>query len=121
MLLPTNCSAVSHVVATDNCSVPSGLIPWGASAHDIELALYKIPLITLVSVKFSQPGNKACAAPSAVNVITIEFLQQFGALPPLVPWLDPVMTAGGGAIFVGAEEGQQQQQYISTFSGSAVV
>ena len=54
-----------------------------------------------MTVTFSQPASPACSVD--VNVIQIEFLEQFGALSPLVAEMDATMEQAGGSIRVSAD------------------
>jgi hypothetical protein len=62
----------------------------------VEAALLSIPEITGVKITFSEPKSTACNP--ITNIISIEFLQQFGDLPPLVPLLDSTMLSTGLAV-----------------------
>jgi hypothetical protein len=81
--------------------VPSKTLSYSATKEDIEAALEHIPLITDVTVTFSQPSMPACSVNA--NIIQVEFLEQFGPLVPLVPQLDSDMTLSGGSIQVSAD------------------
>lgn len=70
-------------------------------ADMIREALLQIPILTDVSVSFSVPTGLACA--KSVNVISIEFTQQFGSLPPLVAIPDQAIIDSKGNVFVYAD------------------
>lgn len=88
---------------------PSGDISFDASERDVETALQQIPSLHPsynlnrqkvggVRVSFSVPHSKACQLQR--SVISIEFLGNFGPLPPLVPQLDEDMRTSGGQVEV---------------------
>jgi len=81
--------------------LPSKTIAYNANKADIEAALEHISLITDVAVSFSQPNSPACSPD--INIIKVEFLEQFGPLPPLVAEMGESMSLGGGAIYVSAD------------------
>lgn len=81
---------------------PSTTIPFSASAADVKRALEHIEDITEVAVTYSQQGAAACQA-SPLNIISVEFTEQFGALPPLVAVIDEDMALGGGSIAIAAD------------------
>jgi hypothetical protein len=84
-----------------NRGLPSKTIYASASAADVEKALEHIPTITDVKVTFSQKHATACQV--KINVISIEFKEQFGSLPPLVPKISDEMEQSGGKVYVSAD------------------
>lgn len=82
--------------------LPSETIRWDATALEVKAALERIKYITRVKVSFSLPGATACQP--LVNIISVEFLDQFGALPPLVAEMDSEMSLGGGQISIFANK-----------------
>ncbi len=50
---------------------------------------------------FSVPSSSACN--TAINIITVQFTQQFGFLAPLVAQMDVAMTASSGIISVSGD------------------
>ena len=72
---------------------PSRTIQYTYNAQQVTQALLGIPLLTSVQVTFSQPFGTVCQTDT--NVVSIQFLQQFGNLPPLVPLMDAVMSVNG--------------------------
>lgn len=80
---------------------PSRTIPFNANAQQIKEALEAIQLITKVQVTFTYPNLPACNVDS--NVIEIEFLEQFGPLPPLVPQIDSTMEMSGGMVYISGD------------------
>jgi len=78
---------------------PSRTIPWNADPAMLKAALLQIPLLTDLQVSFSV-NTTLCN--SYANVVTIQFTQQFGALPPLVAEVDTVMAGRGGTVIVSA-------------------
>ena len=72
---------------------PSAWIPYTASATMVQAALLTIPGVTGVVVTFSEPRSPVCNPVS--NIVSIQFTQQFGPLPPLVPQLDATMKNSG--------------------------
>lgn len=76
--------------------VPSPAIRASANAAAVKAALLTIPALTDVKVSFSQVHGTACQIQT--NVISVEFIEQFGDLNPLVPVGDATLTANGGSI-----------------------
>ena len=64
-------------------------------------AILQIPILTDVQVSFSIPTSVACA--KSVNVISIEFTQQFGSLPPLNSIPDAQIIDTKGSVNVYAD------------------
>jgi len=66
-----------------------------AKAGEVAIAdaLMTHPRISTVSVSFSITNGTACQT-DAVNIVTIEFEQNFGDLSPLVPYTDDLSTGG---------------------------
>ena len=67
----------------------------------VRLALLSIPEITDVKVTFSQSHGTICQIKN--NVVSVEFIQQFGPLNPLVPQLDSTFDASGGLVEISAD------------------
>jgi hypothetical protein len=65
-------------------------------------ALLKIPAITGVKVTFSL-GSKSTVCSVKPNVVSIEFTQQFGVQPPLIPVVSSALSAVGGTVQVVAD------------------
>jgi len=80
---------------------PSTTIQSTASAAVLRAALLTIPLLTNVKVTFSAGATTVCSI--TVNVVQIEFIQQFGNNPPLKAMSDTVMLAAGGRVLVSAD------------------
>jgi hypothetical protein len=59
----------------------------------VEAAILTIPGVTDVDVIFSQPQSTVCNP--ITNIVSVEFKQQFGSLPPLVPVVDATMSNTG--------------------------
>jgi hypothetical protein len=78
--------------------VPSRSIPATGNAAAVQAALETIPALTNVKVSFSQVHGTACQMQS--NIISIEFVEQFGSLNPLVALPDSVMSISGGSVTV---------------------
>lgn len=72
-------------------------ILYSTSLPNFESILTKHPLIAAVSVQFSANFTTVCSTGSG-NVVQIEFTQDFGPLPPLVPSLDMTMQSNGGTV-----------------------
>lgn len=81
--------------------LPTAWIPYSASVSALTSALNQHPLITQVSVTYSPGYASVCATTS--NVVRIEFMQDFGALPPLVPSTDVAMQNVGGTVVVSGK------------------
>lgn len=81
--------------------VPSDWIPYTANAAMVKKALLAIPILTNVDVTFSLPTSPVCSLLS--NIVKIEFTEQFGRQPPLVPQLDEDMLSKSGFIVVSAD------------------
>ena len=80
---------------------PSQKIDATFTADMVRTAILHIPILTDVSVSYSSPTSSACS--KATNVITIEFNEQFGSLPPLVAIPDEVLVENKGTVFVYAD------------------
>jgi len=79
---------------------PSDTIAYDATEDEVEAALTYINRLTEVDVSFST-GSAVCNADD-INVVTVEFTQNFGEQPPLVAYTDglddgaiTIKTAGG--------------------------
>lgn len=81
--------------------LPSRTLRWDASALEVKEALERISFISNVKVVFSLPGATACQP--LVNVISVEFTEQFGSLVPLVIEMDEEMSLSGGLTYVSAD------------------
>jgi hypothetical protein len=84
-----------------NSGVPSTSIPYTANAAMVRLALLHIPGLTNVKVTFSQAHGTVCQIKP--NVVSIEFIEQFGPQYPLVPQYDPAFEAAGGSVAIAAD------------------
>ena len=81
----------------------SGDIRTGMKEHQLKAALEQSAAITEVDVTYSIDNGTACTTDS-VNVVRIEFTQDFGSLPPLVPLDDDLagtiqVSADGQTVF----------------------
>lgn len=84
------------------CSgVPSTSIPYTATPNIVRTALEAIPALTNVKVTFSQAHGTMCQIKP--NIVTVEFVDQFGAQYPLVPQYDAAFEAAGGSVLVSAD------------------
>mmetsp|Transcript_22484 Transcript_22484/g.35644 ORF Transcript_22484/g.35644 Transcript_22484/m.35644 type:complete len:689 (+) Transcript_22484:238-2304(+) len=79
---------------------PSDTIAYDATEDEVEAALTYINRLTEVDVSFGT-GSSVCNADD-INVVTVEFTQNFGEQPPLVAYTDglddgaiTIKTAGG--------------------------
>jgi hypothetical protein len=81
--------------------LPSKTIPYSADAKQLQDAIEGIPRISDVRVTFSSPERPLCSADA--NIIQIEFMQQFGALSPLVPQIDSAMETSGGMVYISGD------------------
>lgn len=72
---------------------PSRTIKYSDNADALKAALLGIPILTDVAVTFSQVDSTVCSTDA--NIISIEFLEQFGVQPPLVAVLDAAMAVSG--------------------------
>jgi len=79
---------------------PSDTIAYDATEDEVEAALTYINRLTEVDVSFGT-GSAVCNADD-INVVTVEFTQNFGEQPPLVAYTDglddgaiTIKTAGG--------------------------
>jgi len=80
---------------------PSLSIPYNANANMITKALLAIPLITNIKVTFSQIHGTACQIKP--NIISIEFISQFGIQYPLISYPDSNFINSGGVILISAD------------------
>ena len=81
--------------------VPSTSIPFTANAVLVRNALLKIPGLTSVKVSFSQAHGTVCQVKP--NIVSIEFVDQFGSQYPLVPQYDSTFEASGGTVAIAAD------------------
>jgi hypothetical protein len=81
--------------------VPSTSISYAANPALIRSALKSIPGLTDVKVSFSQPHGTMCQVKP--NVVSIEFISQFGPQHPLVALYDSAFEAAGGSVQVSAD------------------
>ena len=95
--------------------LPSGDIPYDATAPTIKAALLKIKALTDVSVEFSIPTLKACQINT--NVIKVTFTEQFGKQTPLVAMMDADMAAVG-TISISADGVAQIMDFNGVYSSS---
>lgn len=82
---------------------PSGDIRTGMKEHQLKEALEQSAAIKAVDVTYSLDNGTACTTDS-VNVVRIEFTQDFGSLPPSVPLDDNLagtitVSADGATVF----------------------
>jgi len=91
------CTATSGYFVLFYKGLPSGDIPTTASASAVKAALLLIPTIRDITVTFSLSTSTVCnSVTGKVNIVSIEFTQNFGPQPPLVPftqYLVPGATA----------------------------
>jgi len=73
--------------------LPSRTIQYSDTAAAVRTALLGIPLLTDVAVTFSQVDSPVCSTDA--NIVSIEFIDQFGVQPPLVAVLDEDMVVSG--------------------------
>ena len=95
------CLATAGSFALYFRGVPSIQIAFTASAQSLAAALEAHPLISAVNVTFAPGHDTVCS--STNNVARIEFTQDFGALPPLVPAPDKAMLDAGGSVVISAD------------------
>ncbi|CAM9494096.1 unnamed protein product [Scytosiphon promiscuus] len=81
---------------------PTTTLAHDASETDVEVALSAIQLIQGVNVEFSIPSSGACNS-TAINVIQVEFLGNFGPLRPM--WSYSALTAGSVTTLTIAADG----------------
>jgi hypothetical protein len=81
--------------------LPSKTIPYDADVKELKEAIEAIPTISSVQVSLSSPERPLCSADA--NIVQIEFLQQFGALSPLVPQIDSAMEVSGGMVYISGD------------------
>lgn len=101
------CAAIGGSFLLSFNGVSTKPIPFDASAATLQAALLTIKQITAVKVTYSIPTGIVCQP--AINVVQIEFLQQFGPLNPLVA--DGTSLGRGGVIAIAADG-------LTTFSDS---
>eukprot|EP00596_Hydrurales_sp_CCMP1899_P008395 CAMPEP_0119044726 /NCGR_PEP_ID=MMETSP1177-20130426/33973_1 /TAXON_ID=2985 /ORGANISM="Ochromonas sp, Strain CCMP1899" /LENGTH=632 /DNA_ID=CAMNT_0007015301 /DNA_START=493 /DNA_END=2391 /DNA_ORIENTATION=+ len=96
------CGAVAGSFAMYYQGLPSAYINFNANQAAVTEALLTIPAITGIKVTFTQGENTPiCAA--IPQVIIVEFTENFGPQPPLLPFLDLQMESSGGSIVVSAD------------------
>ena len=81
--------------------LPSLTLRWDSTPSEIKAALERISEITTVKVSFSIPTATACQP--HINLISVEFPEQFGPLVPLVAEMDNEMIISGGDIAISAD------------------
>jgi hypothetical protein len=91
---------VGHIVIFFK-GLPSLTLRWDATEAEVTAALERIFWITNVKVSFSISGATLCQP--LVNVVSIEFLDQFGSLVPLVIEMDEEMSLANGLTYVSAD------------------
>lgn len=79
--------------------ITTGTISSTMIENQVEAAISAHPLLKEVDVQFSEPGP-VCRT-DKINVVSVEFLQNFGPLSPLVPYESDL--SDGGAITVSAD------------------
>ncbi|GMH98593.1 hypothetical protein TrST_g2503 [Triparma strigata] len=72
---------------------PSTTINVDATAAELESAIEQIQGVGQVTVSYSEGSTSACST-SDTNVIKITFIDNFGALPPIVPFEDNLYPVG---------------------------
>jgi len=84
---------------------PSSAIYPSYSNTQVKAALEEIPTIGKggVSVSFSSASSTACSQ-SGANIISVEFLSNFGPLAPLIPYTDKLLA--GAYIEIAGNEGE---------------
>lgn len=80
--------------------LPTGTIEADMIDLEVKKQIEKHPLIREVDVKFELPQSYVCRT-GRINAVRVEFLQDFGSLPPLVPIIDGLDL--GGAVDVSAD------------------
>lgn len=93
------CAAITGSFVLSWNGVSTKPIPFSANAAAIQAALLTINQITAVKVTFSIEAGTVCQP--AINVVQIEFQQQFGPLNPLVA--DGSGLGRGGVIAIAAD------------------
>jgi hypothetical protein len=69
----------------------TGQLPFSVSVADLQRALNALPTVNGVAVAYRGGGLTACS-PTGTTTIRVEFLQDFGDLPPLRWILDGALT-----------------------------
>jgi copper chaperone CopZ len=87
------CQATSGTWALVYEDQVSGSMTTSSTADEVKIALETIPGVPSVTVTFSEPSRGACEI-DIVQVISVEFTQNFGPLRPM--WtIDRYLTPGG--------------------------
>ena len=81
----------------------SPTIPYNANQYALQAAVLKIKGITGIKVTYTLGNATSPVCSSQPQVVTIEFTEQFGPQPPLVPMADSAMTLAGGLLQVSAD------------------
>ena len=87
-----------------NCErsgAPSNSIPYTAGAAAVRTALLAIPALSNVKVSFSQSHGRICDIKN--NIVSVEFISEFGSQYSLVPQYDSDFEAAGGTVRVSAD------------------
>lgn len=100
-LLKCQADAGSFVVYYNG--VPSGSIKYNANQQAVTKALLATPGITGIKVTYTLGNITAPICSTEPQVITIEFTDQFGPQPPLVPQANEAMTLAGGFLKIAAD------------------
>jgi len=78
-------------------------IPYNANQYSLQKAILKIKGITGIKVTYTLGNATSPVCSSQPQVVTIEFTDQFGPQPPLVPMANSAMTLAGGLLQVSAD------------------
>jgi len=77
----------------------TGTIKWNMRDTEVKAQIERHPLIKEVDVTFST-GSTVCQT-SSINIVRVEFTQDFGSLSPLVPGIEGLDD--GGSVLVSAD------------------
>ena len=94
------CEASSGKLVFTMNGKPTGDITYRMNEGRLAAAIAEHPDITEVSVSFSFENGTACQT-SPLNVVSVEFTQNFGNIPPLVPVTDEL--SDGATVTVSAD------------------
>lgn len=97
---------------------PSTKIAYNANAATVKNALQSITKLLDLKVTFSHGAHANVCQPTNPNVVTVEFLQNFGPQYPFVLEADPVMNAANGFFAISADgktiiKGSDNKDYLS--------
>eukprot|EP00614_Pseudopedinella_elastica_P009543 CAMPEP_0172605252 /NCGR_PEP_ID=MMETSP1068-20121228/25483_1 /TAXON_ID=35684 /ORGANISM="Pseudopedinella elastica, Strain CCMP716" /LENGTH=590 /DNA_ID=CAMNT_0013407595 /DNA_START=507 /DNA_END=2279 /DNA_ORIENTATION=+ len=101
---------------------PTVNIPVSSSSGAVKAALESHPDISEVVVTFNPTDVASVCQASPTNVVRVEFTQDFGSLPPLVPYLAKLSSPGGSpgggtAVAVTVSRGGESVLYDSNSLG----